>query len=622
MCGLLGEFTHPLSPEPIFGVLLGLSRHRGPDQQEVWTDGQFCRLGFNRLSILDLSERGKQPVISPSGRYVLVFNGEIYNYKALQRQYGIPDTALRSQADSEVLAHLADRLSAEALAQALNGMFAIALYDRLEATLTLMRDFAGIKPLYYGRSGNTFVFASQFDQVFRHPAFQGKLQVDPAGLFDYTALGYMAPPRTVFRDIRQCLPGQWLRVDAQGRFTEGFFCTWPAERVGEPIKEEAPALQALDTALDQVVRDQLVADVPVGVFLSGGIDSPLVAAYAGKHKPDITAYTIGVENPELDESAQASAYAQAFGLRHKVIPFTTDELLRETERHFAALPEPFGDYSSLPTHLITQIARQENTVMLSGDGGDELFWGYPRFLNTLRHAPWFRYPGPMRRVGAGLLRRSGRYVSHAVSSEASVEDWILGQQCHNKPSDLRTLLPGLHFSPEVQALYKPEQDIHTQESLLQYLRWNEFYGHLQRVLAKVDRISMGNSLEVRVPLLDHRIIDLAWQIDPCLGIRHHEPKYLLKRLLQQKLGHTPVNRSKMGFSVPIRQWLQGPLREDLRSHLLDMPLFGAPYWNTPELESRVCRFLNGDQGSEWGMWILYAMQKWWVRSLEAEKVRR
>ncbi len=610
MCGFLGEIGHKLSEKEVFLTNLSRSRHRGPDQQDSWTDGDYCQLGFNRLSILDLSENGKQPLLSPSGRYAMVFNGEIYNYKALQQKYGIADRALRSSADSEILAHLLDQLSICQLAQELNGMFAIAVYDREIRKLSLLRDFAGIKPLFYGIASETVVFASQFDQVFHHPAFQGRLEVDAAGLYDYAALGYMAAPRTVFRNIYQCQPGELVEIDAQRQIKQHRFRYWQPETQGIQREEAPAAYQELDALFSEVVRDQLVADVPVGVFLSGGIDSPLVAAYAQQHKADITAYTIGVKDKALDESGQASIYAQALGLQHKVVTFGEGELLQYNDQHFQSLTEPFGDYSSLPTYLITKIARADNTVMLSGDGGDELFWGYPRFLNVVHHFNWFRYPKTVRKVGAGLLRRTGRRVSYAVSHVENIEDWILGQQSHNNPDLLKKLLPDLTYSSDVLACYTPAEAIQSETTLLQWLRWNEFYAHMQRVLAKVDRTSMGNSLEVRVPFLDQRIIDFAWQLNPGLGIRHQNPKYLLKYTLQKKLGATPINQAKLGFSVPVRAWLRQELKQDVQQHLLDIPLFGEVYWNKMELEKSLKAFLEEDQGNEWGIWILYALQKW------------
>ena len=610
MCGFLGELSNKLSPEKAFTLLLALSSHRGPDQNASWSDGRLCRLGFNRLSILDTSERGKQPIISPSGRYVFVFNGEVYNYKDLQRQYAIPDASLRSHADSEVIAHLLEKMPIIKMAEQLNGMFSIGVYDQLEKTVTLLRDFAGIKPLFYGITAGTLVFASQFDQVFKHPIFKQQLQVDPAGLYDYAALGYMPAPRTVFSHIHQCLPGEWVQVNAQMDVKKGFFRLWHPKAPNKHEPELDLPLNTLDAAFEKVVKDQLVSDVPVGLFLSGGIDSPLIAAYAVAHKPDVTAYTIGLEGNEMDEAPQAAIYAKALGLKHNIAAFTEADLLRETDAHFSAYAEPFGDYSSLPTHLITAIARRENTVMLSGDGGDELFWGYPRFLTKVDHFPWFKYPLLLRKTLAGVRRRTGKSISYAVSSEASIPSWVLHQQCHNKPNELKRLLPGLFFSNDLEGIYAAPNKLNSKEDLLQYLRWNEFYGHMQRVLVKVDRSSMGNSLEVRVPFLDQRIIDLAWSITPSLGIHHREPKYLLKALLQKKLGDTPIYKPKKGFGVPIRQWLQGPLKKDLQNHLLDTPLFAERYWNKPALEQKLRLFLEKDIGNEWGIWILYAMQKW------------
>ena len=613
MCGFLGEFSEELSGIEDFRKILQSSSKRGPDQQAIWTDDQVIRIGFNRLSILDVSENGKQPIISPSGRFVLVINGEIYNYRQLRNKYGIPESALRSTSDSAVVSFLLDQLPVEKLVAELNGMFAIAIYDRETRKLILARDFAGIKPLYYGMRNNTVVFASQFDQVFRHPAFSSALQVDVNCLYDYVALGYMHAPGTVFQNIFQCQPGEIIQFDTPHATVSKKFCVFPQNNAGKAGETDSDTIGHLNDVLNQVVKDQLVADVPVGLFLSGGIDSPLIAAYAKKFKSDITAYTIGVSDSHLDESEQASVYAKSINVQHKIIHFEENELLKFNDEHFNSLNVPFGDYSSLPTYLVTQIARQNNTVMLSGDGGDELFWGYPRFLNVVNHFNWFGFPKGIRTGGAGLMRRAGRRVSFGVSNHDTVEKWVLAQQCHNSPKSLESLLPGLGFSSEILKTYTPVKKITSKEDLLQWLRWNEFYGHLQRVLAKVDLTSMGNSLEVRVPFLDKRMIEFAWDVKPGLGISHQNPKTILKNLLGKNLGTTVINNKKRGFSVPIRRFLRKELKQDFRNHLLDVPLFGEPLWNKKELENKVNLFLEHDQENEWGMWILYAMQKWATR---------
>jgi asparagine synthase (glutamine-hydrolysing) len=274
------------------------------------------------------------------------------------------------------------------------------------------------------------------------------------------------------------------------------------------------------------------------------------------------------------------------------------------------LTEPFGDYSSLPSFLLTKIARRENKVMLSGDGGDELFFGYPRFLKTVNTFPWFKYPMPLRRIISGMLRKTGRRVSYAVADWKYIQDWVLEQHCHNSRKYLSDLLPGLQFTDEINTLFDNSNMFNSKKELLYWLRWNEFYGHMQRVLTKVDRTSMGNSLEVRVPFLDKRIIQFSWSINPGLGITHQFPKQILKRALKQKLGNTAIDNKKRGFTIPVRKWLRNELRKDFQAHLLDIPLFGEQYWNKQELEKRIEDFIKNDKGNEWGLWILYAMQKW------------
>lgn len=613
MCGFLGHYSPKLLTEQVFLENLAKAKHRGPDQSGYWAD-DFVKLGFNRLSILDVSERAKQPLLSPSGRFVLLFNGEIYNYKELQRKYGISDQALRSQADSEVLAHLVEKLSINDFAKALNGMFAIVIYDREEKSIILMRDFAGIKPLFYGITDHHLIFASQFDQIFQYPTFQRSLQINSQGLQDYLALGYMPAPKTVFKNIFQCLPGEWIKVDKNISLSKGWFYQSDFSCVNGRLRDDSKeAISELNILLKDVVKDQLVADVPVGLFLSGGIDSPLITYYSSLLKNDLTAYTIGIADRRYDESQKAADFAKEWKIKHKVLSFTEDELLRENENHFNSLPEPFGDYSSLPTYLITKLARQENTVMLSGDGGDELFWGYPRFLNTVNHFAWFNYPHTLRRMGSGLARKFGKRISYGVTAHNGINNWVFDQQCHNNKDVLQNIFSDLVFTTETEALYSYTKGFSNKEELLQWLRWNEFYGHLQRVLIKVDRTSMGNSLEVRVPFLDKRILEFAGNLQPGLGIRHQEPKLILKRLLQSKLSHSNIKSEKMGFSVPIREWLRGPLKKDLEMSVMEADIFGKDFINQEHIRKMVYDFIQLDKGNEWGIWIIYAMQKWAIR---------
>lgn len=613
MCGILGEFGSSRADSNAFRSLLSMSEHRGPDDSRVETVSERVRFGFNRLAIQDTSDRGGQPVHSPSGRYWIVFNGEIYNWRALLDRYSVDRQALQSGSDVEVLRHLCERVPIPTLLGQLNGMFAIAIYDQVSTTLTLCRDAGGIKPLFYARSSDVVVFASQFDQLFRHPSFAGNLVVDPQALYDCCALGYMVPKRTVFRGMRQCLPGEWIQFNERLEESSGRLRTFEGA-VGRPEAKEAAAseLDQVRNALKEAVRDQLVADVPVGVFLSGGVDSPLIASYAHALDARVVAYTVGVDDPTSDETELAAAYAKQIGISHRIIRVSESELLNSLEPHFEGLTEPFGDYSSLPTYMVTLAARHDCAVMLSGDGGDELFWGYPRMMRTAHYAPWFRFSRGIRRAAVWSARSLGRKPSYGVTDFDSVSEWALAQQCHNDARSLSRWLPGLSFSDDVLSVYREEQPLVDEMQSLDWLRCVEFNGHLQRVLAKVDRMSMRNSLEVRVPFLDQRVIELAKSLRPNPSVLNASPKDLLKRLLQDEMGDHPINQAKMGFTVPIQSWLRGPLREHLFSLVMETPLFGGELWDVSSVHRHVERFLRGDENGAWGVWHIFALQ-WWAK---------
>ncbi len=605
MCGfygytLDGQFENA-------SALISLSCHRGPDDQHAIAYAGTT-LAFNRLAILDLSPAGRQPMQSPDGRWTLVFNGEVYNHQELRS--GL-DYHFKGHSDSEsILASLTVR-GFEDTVQRLNGMFAIAAWDEKTQTLWLARDFAGIKPLFYGVRDGAVVFASQFNQVFLHPLFRQDLELIPEELKSYFALGYMQAPGTVFRDIYQVEPGEIVRFSLEDkRLVKKRFLCFPVAGRPELDEWEDEAVHLFNRTFSEVVRDQLVADVPVAVFLSGGIDSPLVAAHARATRADVVAYTIGVDDPEMDETEAARRYAGALGLRHEVRTFTQNDLLEVIDDHFEKMGEPFGDYSSLPTYLISRIAAREHKVMLSGDGGDELFWGYPRFLKTVQHRHWYRMPQGVRRLAAAGVRRMGLPVSYGVSAFEEPDAWILRQHIHQPGDLLDRAFDGTPFPQHVHALYHPPRPLRTHFDTLQFLRWNEFYAHLQRVLTKVDRASMANSLEVRVPFLDRRIIEFAWRLRPGLGKHHREPKLLLKKALAQKVGVHNVTRRKKGFGVPIRAWLRHELREEVADLLLASDWYGSQCFDVRPLKQAVADFLDHDRGNEWGIWILYAWQKW------------
>ncbi|MGY0392950.1 asparagine synthase (glutamine-hydrolyzing) [Bizionia sp. KMM 8389] len=607
MCGFLGEVSNELLGEAEFKGLLDLSINRGPDQQAIWKS-ESCQLGFNRLAILDVSEAGKQPMLSPSGRYAMVFNGEIYNYKALQAKYHINASDLRSTSDTEVLVHLLDTVSICEIAKQLNGMFAIAVWDTVLKQLTLIRDFSGIKPLYYGFKETQIIFSSQFDQVFKHPFFSNKILRADA-MKSFFGLGYMHAPDTVFEDIYQVKPGELIVWDNTLKtiVKKEDYYSW---EVHETLVDTDPnTKEAFKNSLAQVVERQLQSDVQLGTFLSSGYDSSLITAYVKEENPIIKAFTFGIDNHgKFDERADAKAYASHLKIAHVTSTAKESDLLGVVDAHFKAMPEPFGDYSSIPTYVICQKARAHATVMLSGDGGDELFWGYPRFRTSLQQAHWFNYPLWVRKIILPILRKLKRKSPWGLQVFGRFSDWILNKQIHF--SGINQFMPRTNFTAAVYSSYDYKGPL-TKPSVLQYLKKNEFYAHMQRILKKVDMTSMAHSLEVRVPFLDKEMIAFSNKVKSGFTIDHNRPKLLLKDSLYEKIPESLVNTEKKGFSVPIKSWLKNELKADFLDTVLNKPFYGTAHVDLFFLKQQIDDFYNEEGNVDvWGLWHIYAWQKW------------
>jgi asparagine synthase (glutamine-hydrolysing) len=609
MCGIFGEYSFggQLLAEKEFRELNKLSRLRGPDMDRILRYKNEIQFGFNRLAILDLSEAAMQPGSSPSGRYFFVLNGELYNYKELQKKYQITQERLRSRADTEIFAQLLDLLPIKDCIDELNGMFALAVYDSREKRLYLSRDFAGIKPLYYAKHSGGIVFASQFDQVFKHPACKEK-NICHQSLSDYLQLGYIPAPNTLYKNISQVQPGETLVFGENENHVllrKHFFS---GER-GNISETESPGVDALIATLEKVIGRQLRSDLKVGSFLSGGIDSPLITAITKKVQKNLETFSIGFRDKELDESAFIKNYAEALKVSNRIEFYDSSELLSNIDAHFSAYSEPFGDFSSLPTMHLAGMAKKHFTVILSGDGGDELFWGYPRFLHAVTHAGYFRYPHVLRKFFPGTARLFGKKLSYGIQ-EKNFTDWILEKHSHNKKKWIREILPDFENSDFVKSLYHYDKGSNKAQDILLWLRKNEFYGHLQRVLLKVDRASMYHSLEVRVPFLDQDILNFAEALIPSLQ-KHKRPKILLKNALQKVMGdHPNINQKKIGFSPPIGTWLRNTLAPDLMDLLVHQDPYPANTFNRPLLTSYIMDFMKGKHNNYWGVWIFYALQKW------------
>lgn len=607
MCGITGVLTHARSiGEHLEAVssLTALMERRGPDDQGEWTDGSHMALGFRRLSILDLSRQGHQPMVSPCGRHVLVFNGEVYNFRELRRDLESRGHTFRSHTDTEVVLLALAQWGKAALPR-LNGMFALGWYDRDRRRLLLARDPMGIKPLYYGLAPEGLVFGSQYDQVVRHAFCSRKLCAASLGLF--LRLGYIPAPHALFQGTHLLPPGHALCLEAGGEPRLAAYYH-PQEESGE-LCTSGRAAEEGGPVISAAVRRQMVSDVPLGAFLSGGVDSPLVAAQMRQASSEVHAFTIGSTDPRFDEAPVARAYAEQLSLRHTVDAFRPADCLSLVEEGARAYTEPFGDFSSLPSLLLCRSTRQHVTVALSGDGGDELFWGYPRFAKISRHAGWFRYPQPVRTAAYAAGRALRKSIPRGVLFPG-VGDWQFDGQCFSglRGVDLEQLCEQPLPPPEGFDFYAytgpPEP-----EPVARWLRRNELWGHLQMVLLKMDRASMHYSLEVRVPLLDLQVVELAARVAPQACMANAVGKLPLREILARSVPPDAIPERKAGFSVPLGDWL----RRELRPLVEDLLLDGDPYpfglFRRPALRRLYQRHLEGEDLTR-ALWHLLSLQLW------------
>ena len=596
MCGIVGflDTSRRRGTEELRDIVLGMANrlhHRGPDDSGTWVEAAAgIALGHRRLSILDLSPLGHQPMHSASGRYVLSFNGEIYNFKALRGKLEDLGHSFRGHSDTEVMLACFSRWGVHQAVKHFTGMFAFALWDREARLLHLARDRFGEKPLYYGWMGRTFLFASELKALRAHPDFKADIDRDALAL--YFRYGYIPAPYSIYRGCSKVLPGTVLTMAPEVGSSPTVIPYWSVRAVAEQgtahpfTGTETEAVARLDELLRDAVKLQMEADVPLGAFLSGGVDSStIVALMQAQSTEPVRTFSIGFHETAYDEAPYAKSVAQHLGTAHTELYVTPEEAMAVIPRIPTLYDEPIGDPSQIPTFLVSQLARRDVTVSLSGDAGDELFAGYNVYSWGLR--VWSqieRIPRSLRALSArGLTMLS----PSSWDSLIRVIEPILSKRLRQRHFGSKfKAIAGLLPAESAEALYRailshweapgslvigasepptPLTD-RTQQgnlsSLLQCMMYIDAMMYLpDDILVKVDRAGMGVSLETRMPLLDHRVVEFAWQLPDSMKVRDGRGKWILRQLLSRYIPPALIDRPKMGFGVPVNAWLRGPLKE-------------------------------------------------------------
>ena len=618
MCGITGVF-HRRTGQPVNPAVLATMNdrlsHRGPDDFGTYLKGPVG-LGHRRLSIIDVAS-GHQPLFNEDQSVVVVYNGEIYNFEDLILELSARGHVFRTRCDTEVVVHAWEEWG-ESCVERFRGMFAFALWDQNQQTLFLARDRLGIKPLYYAElEDGTFLFGSELKSLLAYPGFPRR--IDACAVEDYFSYGYVPDPSTIYRDARKLAPGHLLTVRRQGG-PAAPRQYWDVAFQADRSLREDEACEALTAQLREAVRIRLVSEVPLGAFLSGGVDSSaVVAMMAGLSEDPVNSCSIGFGQAEYDESRYADAIAKRYGTRHH-LRYVEDDSFDLVDRLAGMYDEPFADSSAIPTYRVCALARERVTVALSGDGGDEMFGGYQRYRwHHYEELVRQRMPGGLRRPLFGLLGRlypkadwAPKPLRAKSTLEALARDTVEGY-FHS----VSVLSDGRRESLYSAEMKRELQDYRAIEVLRRHMANAPADHHLARIqyadlktylpgdiLTKVDRASMANSLEVRVPILDHHLVEWAATLPPDLKLKGREGKYALKKAMEPYLPEDVLYRPKMGFAVPLASWFRGPLRERVRSALTGQTLADTGMFDMGEVARLVEQHQLGTSNHSPAIWAL------------------
>jgi len=643
MCGIAGMVdwraaTSADALRSIGNAMIETVRHRGPDAGDVWVEAEGgVALGQRRLAIIDLSPGGAQPMHSADRRFVITFNGEIYNYRDIRRELQAAGHSMRSDSDTEVLLEACALWGVEAAIERAIGMFAFALWDRKTRSLTLARDRLGIKPLYYAASPERILFASQL-KAFR-PAPHWKPTIDEDAVVGYLRHAYIAQPRTIYREAEKLAPGHILTL-REGS-TSSPKCFWDlrgiavaGQRRNDPVPDPREAADRLDALLRDSVKLRMIADVPLGAFLSGGIDSStVVALMQAQSTRAVKTFSIGFHESGYDEAQCAKQVAAHLGTDHTEFYVEPRHALDVIPHLADWFDEPFADPSQIPTYLVSELTRKHVTVALSGDGGDELFAGYNRYVWAERLARAVNLvPRPLRGASAAALRALAPQTWNRLFGfvPAAWRPALPGDKLHKITTLLDNPQPDAIYRRLVSQWERPEEvaaagreprgpmwdptiarDFHDLVPRMQFLDMITYLP--DDILTKVDRATMAVGLEGRVPLLDHRVVAYSWSLPLEFKLRGGRSKWLLRQVLDRYVPRSLIDRPKMGFGVPIDAWLRGPLREWAESLLAPARLASDGFVRVEPVRRAWREHLEGSRNWQYPLWTVLMLQAWRAR---------
>ena len=622
MCGIAGFLlTGGQWRVDVIEAMTSTMSHRGPDDSDTWLDqSEGVALGHRRLSILDLSPLGRQPMQSACGRYMIVYNGEVYNHLELREE--LSGVHFRSTSDTETILAAIAAWGLEEAVRRFVGMFAMAVWDRHERTLSLVRDRMGIKPLYYGRAGNGVVFGSELKVLRACPAFDPSVDRDSLSL--YFRHNYIPSPYSVYKGVRKLEPGT-IAVFEPGASEPKVHTYWSARDVwrmglSDPFAgTEEEALAELEGVLSKAVLRRMLSDVPLGAFLSGGIDSSTVVALMQAHSSrPVRTFSIGFHEARYNEAGYARIIANHLGTDHTELYVTPADLLDVVPSIPRLWDEPFGDSSQIPTYILSKLTREHVTVSLSGDGGDELFSGYQRYFWMKRWKGVTVIPRPLRGLAANMLKRLPDRFFDLFGSVGPKLRWRLDLLGLSDFSEFYRYFVSHWKNPSefVIGSREPRTHLTTRENTItddifaQMALW-DILGYLpDDILTKVDRASMGASLEARVPMLDHNVVEFAARIPTTMKVRGNKGKHLLRRVLNKYVPKELVERPKMGFGVPIEHWMRNELKEWCEDMLAPSTIRKQGYLDADMVSRMWHEFLDGEPNWNYYLWDVLMFQAW------------